>query len=46
MKRSDWYFVGLMICASNVNVFGAFASMIVMLIAYIAYSTIENKEEE
>lgn len=43
MKRSDWYFVGLMICASNVNVFGAFASMIVML---YAYSTIENKEEE
>lgn len=43
MKRSDWYFIGLMICTSNVNVFGAVTAMLVML---IMYWNIENEENE
>lgn len=51
MKRSDWYFIGLMICAANANVFGALAAMIVMFISYIAAckredATPEKEKEE
>lgn len=51
MKRSDWYFIGLMICAANANVFGALTATIVMLIAYIAAckhedATPEKEDEE
>lgn len=42
MKRSDWYFIGLMICASNVSVFGAFTAMLVMMITF----WVSRKEEE
>lgn len=41
MKRSDWYFIGLMICVSNGSLVGAIIANVVMLIEYL----LEVKEE-
>ncbi len=41
MQRSDWYFIGLMICIANANAIGGIVAISIMLISYL----VEAKKE-